>query len=269
MILRGSVYSKVLEMDTGITVLTPPDYRTKRPPKVAYILHGLHGNNGNWPDYTRLPFYAREYPAVCVMPEVNRSFYTDMQYGQDFFSYVADELPDICRSVFNISSSPADTAIIGGSMGGYGALKCALSRPGRYGHCAALSSACLFLRSALGGLAAPGGTEQAKKIHSVQLIRDFQAIFGPDFAWNRRDDLLELAAGMAPEARKALRLYIACGQDDNLLQENVAFRNAMAELGFDLVYEDWPGRHDWGYFDQAIERALRFCFGDGGEEKAL
>ncbi len=262
MILRGTVYSKILEMDTGVTILTPPDYRAGRPPKVAYILHGLHGNNGNWSEYTRLPAYARDYPAVCIMPEAGRSFYSDMKFGQKFFSYIADELPDICQSVFNISSLPADTAVIGGSMGGYGALKCALSRPGRYGHCAALSSACLFLRQTLASLRTPGGADRARKIHSVQLVRDFQAIFGPDFDWDTRDELLDLAARLAPEQRQETRWYLACGLQDDLRAENAAFKKALAELDFKPTYEEWPGRHDWAFFDQAIEKALQFCFGE-------
>ncbi len=260
MMLRGSVYSKVLEMETGVTVLTPNEFRRDTPYRVAYILHGLHGNNGNWSDFTRLPLYAREYPIVCIMPEVSRSFYTDMLYGQQFFTYIADELPALCQATFRISAEPADTAIIGGSMGGYGALKCAFSRPKQYSACAALSSACLFIKQGLEALRTPGGKAQASKIYSNQLIRDFQAAFGPDFEYRRENDVVALA-GEAKQAGTVPRLYLACGKQDDLLKENSAYRDALVQMGIDLTYEELPGQHDWFFFDAALEKALRFCFG--------
>ena len=80
----------------------------------------------------------------------------DMEYGFRYFTYVTEELPAICKDIFRISAEREDTAIIGGSMGGYGALRCALSRPGQYGMCAAFSSGCLFLKEGIEELKANG-----------------------------------------------------------------------------------------------------------------
>ena len=60
-----------------------------------------------------------------------------MKYGLPYFSYLTEELPTICKSIFRISADREHTAVMGGSMGGYGALKCALSKPEQYGMCAA------------------------------------------------------------------------------------------------------------------------------------
>jgi S-formylglutathione hydrolase FrmB len=125
MILRGNVFSKILEMDTGITIVTPNDFKMDGTYKVVYLLHGACGNNGTWADYSMLPVYANHGKTIYVLPEVARSFYTDMKYGFKYFSYITEELPNICKTVFNISADREDTAIIGGSMGGYGALNCA------------------------------------------------------------------------------------------------------------------------------------------------
>ncbi len=43
--------------------------------------------------------------------------------------------------------------------------------------------------------------------------------------------------------------------------ENLRFRDAMQTLGFDLVYEEWPGAHDWTFFNESYRRALQWCFG--------
>ena len=193
MILRGSVSSKVLKMDTGITIVAPNDFQTGHPYQVAYLLHGLYGNNSNWADNTMLPVYANDYPVIFIMPEVARSLYTDMRYGLKYFTYITDELPDICKSIFNISADRADTAVIGGSMGGYGALKCALSRPEQYGICCAFSSAFLFLKEYLDRQRENGTAKEFKATYGEQLIIDFNAAFGDDLKWSPQDEILELA----------------------------------------------------------------------------
>lgn len=47
MILRGHTFSKILEMETGITVITPNELSDKCKYKVAYMLHGLCGRSGD------------------------------------------------------------------------------------------------------------------------------------------------------------------------------------------------------------------------------
>lgn len=253
MILRGCVFSETLEMETGLTVLLP-DSVDARPRRVVYLLHGLCGANGDWTNYSMLPVYARECGAAFVMPEVGRSFYADMRHGQRFGSYIADELPAICRRSFNISARPEDTAIMGNSMGGFGAMKTALARPGAYGYCAAFAPAGLFLAEQTAALANPKGLEYVRQTYGEQLIRDFHAIFGEDLQPGREERIMDLARNAADGDKP--RLYVACGTGDDLLAENRRFRDETRELGYDVLYEEWEGGHDWQFFDQALKHAL-------------
>ena len=259
MILRGSVFSRILEMETGITVITPQDYQTDEPYKVAYLLHGLCGNSGNWADYTMLPAHALDCRAVFVMPEAGRSFYADMKYGQRFFSYVADELPLICKRTFNVSAAREDTAVMGVSMGGYGALKVALSRPEQFGSCCAFSSACLYLREQIRGMNMLGDLDAMREYIGEQLIRDFQAILGDGFETKPEDQILDLAADAG--AGRRTRIYSACGAGDDLRGDNRRFRDDMLRLGYDFTYEEWVGGHDWIFFDAALKKALGWWLG--------
>jgi S-formylglutathione hydrolase FrmB len=260
MILRGSVSSGILEMDTGITVVGPNKFSMDNPYKVVYLLHGLWGSNGNWADYTMLPVYAKDYDIIFILPEVARSFYTDMKYGQKFFSYITEELPVISKSIFNISAERMDTAVIGASMGGYGALKCALSKPEQYGYCCAFSSACLFLREGLEYQRANEETEEFKAAYSEQLIKDFHAIFGQGLEWSPSDEILELAKKANMQSIKP-KIYSACGTDDFLHKDNIRFNSEMKKLGYDFTYEEWTGNHDWYFFNEALGKALKVCFG--------
>lgn len=259
MILRGSNFSRSLEMETGLSLIVPESFQEGVPFKVAYLLHGLCGRSGDWADYTMLPLYARDYQVVFVMPEVGRSFYTDMKYGQRFFRYVSEELPEICKSVLNISEDRENVAVIGASMGGYGALKCALSRPERYGYCCAFSSPCLFLKEGLEVQRAMGETEEFRRAYGGQLFKDFQGIFGERLEWKPENDLCELAKGINVYSEKP-SIYLACGTEDRFYDENRRFCEEIGKLGIGFTYEEWAGSHDWVFFNEALKRSLEWCF---------
>ena len=140
-ILRADFYSEQLTMNTSAIIMLPDDIPNSRA-RVLYLLHGLSDNCTGWMRLTGIERYARERKMAVVMPEVQRSFYTDMAYGVNYFSYVAKELPQKMRKMFGFSAKREKNMIAGLSMGGYGALKCALTYPEQYFGCAAFSSAC-------------------------------------------------------------------------------------------------------------------------------
>lgn len=144
--------------------------------------------------------------------------------------------------------------VIGSSMGGYGALKCALSKPEQYGACCAFSSACLFLKEGLD--AQRENPEAVKAIYGDQLVNDFYAVFGDQLEWNPKDEILERAKALDGKAVKP-KVYAACGTNDHFLAYNDRFAQEMKNLDFDFEYENWEGIHDWYFFDEAIKRALK------------
>lgn len=257
MILRGTLFSKVLDMDTGITLLTPNGAGAEEPYRVLYLLHGVCGSSSNFLDYTMLAAHAAPYRCVIVMPDAQRSFYADMAYGQKFFTYIAEELPEICKNTFRISARPEDTFIMGASMGGYGAFKCALTHPGRYGACCAFSPGSLYLKDFLAEMWAHDESGAPLSHWGSYLIGDFRAAFGETFAWSSEIELLELAKRV--DSAAAPRLYAACGTKDDLLPSNRDFAADMRALGLAYTYEEWEGGHDWYFFDEALKRALAFA----------
>lgn len=81
---------------------------------------------------TAVACYALSANAAVVMPEVQRSFYCDTASGMAYFRYISQELPQLCSHFFSLSTEPGLNCIMGLSMGGFGALKCALTYPERY-----------------------------------------------------------------------------------------------------------------------------------------
>jgi S-formylglutathione hydrolase FrmB len=256
MLLRGNFYSEVLSLYTGITVFVPDHYNDGEPYRVCYLFHGLHNDQNAWVDSTMLQVFARDYRTLFVLPAVGRSFYADMKHGYQYFTYVVEELPRVIGSVFNVSAKREDTAVIGCSMGGYGALKAALSRPGQYGFCGAIASACLFINENLEGLRKntgywleTGGPE------ARTLLTDFQAAFGEELVCAGSDEILKLAEKAAARTIRP-RIYAACGTEDKLQKENLRFKEQIETLNLDYTYEAWTGAHDWYFFNDALKKAL-------------
>jgi S-formylglutathione hydrolase FrmB len=105
------------------------------------------------------------------------------------------------------------------------------------------------------------GDDQAlKSTHGEQLVTDFQAAFGEQLESNPRDDILELARRVIGKTVKP-RIYRACGTDNDRRGDSLKSRDEIAKLNFDVVYEEWPGAHDWTFFNESYRRALKRCFG--------
>ena len=252
--LSGTVYSDILEMDTPVSIITPNQLTRDEPYKVAYVLHGLRGNATSWLDYSMLPVYAMGGNTIYILPDAGRSMYTDMKHGFRYFTYLTEELPQICRSVFRISADREHTAVMGASMGGYGALKCALTKPEQYGLCAAFSSGCLFIKNDLAFMR-ENGMDAAARIWGTQLANDIPSIFGDDLVWKPEYELTELATeakqkGVLPE------IYMTCGTEDKFYPDHVRFTGILDEIGIDCTFEQWHAKHDFLCFDKALKRTV-------------
>ena len=99
--LRCDMTSESLGMNTSLEVILPDKGKLKDAP-VVYLLHGLSDNCSGWSRYTAVERYARDCGAAVVMPEVQRSFYTDMALGPRYFTYVSQELPRLCARFFGL-----------------------------------------------------------------------------------------------------------------------------------------------------------------------
>lgn len=256
MILRGNVFSKVLDMDTGITIVVPDNFEENKKYKTAYLLHGLCGNNNNWVDNSMLPVYARDYNTIFIMPEAARSFYLDMKNGERYYTYITEELPKICKSVFNISSAREDTAIIGASMGGFGALKCALSKPAQYGYCCAFSSACLYMNENVSLYR--GKEDEFEKVFGTQMLKDFKGILGENLDIDYSNDLVKVASEISDEIKP--KIYMCCGDKDFFIYDNKRFAKDIEELDFDCTFVEIDGEHNFYFFNEALKIALEFLY---------
>lgn len=255
----GSIFSHTLRMYTGLCAIVPNDM-AKRPDQgfpTVYLLHGMSGNSTCWTRFTSIERYADDRGLAVIMPEVQRSFYTDMRMGLRYFTYIADELPELSRDIFGLSRVREDNFVAGLSMGGYGALKCLFSRPETFCAGASLSGA-VDMKAVLEGDPPDGG-----------MLTEAPAIFGDPPRLNADDDLFELAdkaAKLPLELRP--RVMTCCGTDDVLTYDmNRRFREYMEKTGLEYRYGEGPGVHDWKFWDEWIVKALDFFLEKNSPEK--
>lgn len=238
--LRCDVKSEALGMNTSLEVVLPETGKLRDAP-VIYLFHGLTDNCSGWSRYTAVERYARDKGAAVVMPEVQRSMYADMVMGVDYFTYVSRELPRLCAHFFGLSTRREKNYVMGLSMGGYGALRCALTNPKQYAGCAAFSS--------VTEMDARAGRAEGRS------RQEFQAIFGPELRVPEQALLLALL-----EKRKGSQLppfFLTCGEQDALYPENCRFVEALEKKGAAVRFSHWPGDHSWELWDKSVDLAIR------------
>ena len=136
---------------------------------------------------------------------------------------------------------------MGLSMGGYGALKCALSAPKRYAGCAAFSAAI--------------EVEQLVTFASGRMARELQAVLGPEGKIPPEADPYALLNRR--KGAQLPRFFVTCGEQDALYQENARFVKALEERGADVRFEHWEGDHRWEVWDKSVAMALEEFFPAG------
>lgn len=253
MVLHCDFYSPVLKRNTHINVILPTPNETDEPVlqnlKVLYLLHGLHGDESSWLHFSNIERYAYDAKIAVVIPGVGNSFYQNMAHGEDFFTYVTEELYKFVQGLFPVSKRREDTFIAGLSMGGYGAYYLGLSCPEKYAAIASFSGAVDI-----------GFRLTPVKMDAVNVPMPFyvENCFGDPMkiAGSDRDvfTLFEKAKakGILP------RMYQSCGTADFLYDMNVAANKKLTEMGAEITWRETPGiDHVWDFWDSEIRWLLK------------
>ncbi|MBD8840723.1 esterase family protein [Paenibacillus sp. CFBP 13594] len=253
-LIKCDFYSDTLGLSTSMHVILPQQTHNqigmenvtgKGLHPTLYLLHGLSDDDSIWLRRTSIERYVANLGIAVVMPQVHRSFYTDMVEGGQYWTFISEELPSLARSFFPLSPKREDNFVAGLSMGGYGAFKLALRKPDQYAAAASLSGA--LDMSAHMDRNASSALQQA----------ELQRIFGPEVAGTENDLIHLLKENQSSESPRPL-LYQCCGTEDFLYEDNQNFRHACEQTNFEVTYEEGPGEHEWGYWDTKIQDVLKW-----------
>ncbi|MFB1051010.1 alpha/beta hydrolase [Paraliobacillus sp. JSM ZJ581] len=246
-VIKCDFFSEVLSISTSMTVILPQPnlnqgIRVKKYPTL-YLLHGFSDDHTAWTRRTSIERYVENLGIAVVMPQVDHSYYTDMEYGKKYWTFLSEELPQVAQSFFPLSDLREENYVAGLSMGGYGALKWALRQPNRFAAAASLSGALDIVKC-------------LEKFPDDRK-RGFYHIFGDKEIKGTENDLFWLIEQADTLDTKPL-LYQCCGTEDFLYEDNLQFYEKVKKSSFDLTIEFSSGSHDWLYWDEKIQNVLKW-----------
>ena len=252
-VLQGSFLSSELGRLSHFTVILPHDTVTNPPENgypVLYILPGRTDDCNTWLYRTNIERYAYFKGLAVVMPSGDGSFYANMASGGRYFTMVTKELPEVVRNMFRVGFSRQHTYICGAAMGGYGALRCALTFPEQYAGCIALSPI-TDLEDFVNKEISAGKTEC------------WRGILGERMLVPREMELNNLVSESHTYSQIQPLIYLACGKRDELYPTVVRLRDMLDRNKMDFIFEQADAGHEWGFWDIAVQRGLDAILPDG------
>jgi S-formylglutathione hydrolase FrmB len=238
--MRDVVFHSVaLNRDMPYRVVLPSKIAAGSTLPVVYLLHGVGGGYRDWTNYSDVAQFA-EQGLILVMPEGNSSYYTNsVEHPQDRYEdYIVNDLITDVEAKFPAAVDRSNRAIVGVSMGGFGAIKLVLRHPGLFVFVGGISPAIDVPRRAF-------------SVKRLQQSRHYNSIFGPSGSQSRRDnDPFILARSADPE--KVAYLFLSCGEQESLLQSNREFAALLAQRRFRFEFHFSRGGHDWTQWNERL-----------------
>jgi enterochelin esterase-like enzyme len=237
-------------------VYTPPGFRGGEGLPLVVFLHGgfdsedafdRHGIAARLDaaiEARRLP------PLVAVLPDGELGLWANWHDGsRRYEDWVVDELMPRVRRSHGVGACPAHCLVMGVSMGGQGALRFALHRPGRFRGVASISGPAM-------------SAEGMRELYDDRLLRivlPLHAIFGPPTeASLARDDLY--ARWRGPEDVGVERVFVAWGTEDRrrVVEGGRALSQHLAAHQIPHRAVEFEGQHRWTSWAPVVDDALAY-----------
>ncbi|MEG1074097.1 MAG: alpha/beta hydrolase-fold protein [Ruthenibacterium sp.] len=249
-----TIASQVLDTKVNIKLYFPTDLPAAVGNTVNGVLTLLHGHAGcgaDWMEMTAASRYANDNGFVLIAPSCENSFYHDMAYGGAWKTFVTEEMPKALGKIFHLPREREKNYIAGLSMGGYGALYLAMSRPDLYAGCASFS-----------GAVDVGMMLNAAKDSNV--ASSFIPVLGQDLTLKPEDNLLCLVqkiAALPPQQQP--KILLTNGLQDivpyQIKAQNDALHAVCRELPLaQYLRMEWNGVHEWNFWDRSLVYAFDY-----------
>lgn len=249
------LFSEALQRNTCFEMFIPNDRAqtnsdfSKRKMKALFLLHGYTGSAGNWvPEYL-----AEKYNFAIIMPNGENSFWLDgISTGHKFCTFVGEELVNYVRKTFGLAETPDETYIMGLSMGGFGALHTAFAYTETFGKTSALSSALIMYE--IEGMKPGSENGVANYAYYHECFGDLDKLGESDNNPEKLIKKLKEQEASIPE------IFMSCGTEDFLLENNRRFHNFLNENGIEHRYFESKGGHDMTFWNEYAVKFTELMF---------
>lgn len=236
-----TVKSAALRGRGDVTVWVPS---AVTPAGLVILLHGVYGSHWCWAlkggahrTAARLMAAGDMPPLALAMPSDglrgDGTGYVRHGDGVDFGRWVAEEVPEAARAAIAALREDVPLYVAGLSMGGFGALRIGAAYPRRFR-----------------GISAHSAITHASQL--PLFIEEGLDTLGLDVDQVSALDAIAAAGAALPPLR------FDCGRDDLLIDANRDLHRALEQRHIPHRYDEFPGRHEWAYWEAHVEDSLRF-----------
>jgi S-formylglutathione hydrolase FrmB len=227
----------------------PANPNAGKPMKTLILLHGYTGDGDIWVN----PFQCAQHNVAVAAPSGENGFWLDgISTGHKYATLLGVELIEYLRNTFGLAKTKEDTAVMGLSMGGFGALHTALMFPEIYGKCAALSSA--LIHNEVCEMKEGEGNDVANYEYYRECFGEpsklKESVNNPEF----------LVKQLKEKGAKFPEIYMACGTEDFLIEPNRKFHAFLESEGVEHTYMESKGIHDMVFWSEYAEKFIPKMF---------
>ena len=241
-VVEDNLYSSTLDLHTTYRVMLPPGYESSSQRyAVLYMLHGVAGDSSEWQSIGLLEAADSMMqrgeidPFLIVLPNGGAHYWVNQATGARWADYVVDDVVQRVDRDYRTVASPQGRAIGGLSMGGEGAMRIAMTRPGVFGTAAAHSP--------------------SLRTEFDQFAPELQVLFGDETRWRGATPLWLV---QDTDVAYGLNLAVDVGEDDPWRPNVEQLHQRMVERGIAHRFEILPGEHAAEYWIGNVEHYLSY-----------
>jgi S-formylglutathione hydrolase FrmB len=246
---------------THVRILLPTDYaETRRRYPVVYLLHGAADDYRSWVDKGNADELTAELPVIVVMPDGGQGgFYSDWYNHGDggppqWETYHIEQLLPWVDAHYRTVPDRGGRAVVGLSMGGFGAMSYAARHPDLFTSVASFSGAVDTNTAPIEGSPLDGGTPGSTwGPRPTEEVR-WRAHNPWDLAGNLRGLQVTLRTGNGlpgGDYGGGDPVETACWRMSSSMHER------LDSLDVPHVWDDYgPGSHTWPYWERDLRRTL-------------
>ena len=227
-----------------ICVFVPPNIQADQIVPVVILLHGVYGSAWSWTHNAGLHLQAMEMIQRGEIPQMIIAMPSDGLWGDgsaylphnnfNFEKWIAEDVVTALTEKIAGVTKDSPLFIAGLSMGGYGALRIGA----KYG----------YRFRGISGHSSITSLEQMTLFAEEDLVNYYQD--------NKVDE--DVFETIKKYGNNLPPIRFDCGSSDQLLEYNRMLHRQMNEHGIDHIYKEYPGAHEWSYWEKHIGESLRF-----------
>ncbi len=241
-----TVKSRALHGRADVTLFAPLEAANLNDVPLVVLLHGVYGSHWAWAmkgfahrtlqklvSSKEIPVMAMAMPSDGLLGD--GSGYVPHEH-RNFEQWIVDEVPAGAATTLPCVSGNSPLLIAGLSMGGFGALRLAAKYPQKYKAVSGHSSVTHF--------------EQLKQF----VVEDVLSYGARPEDFSVYETMLRNRAHLPP-------IRFDCGTEDPLIENNRELHRQLKAQGIAHQYHEFPGGHDWNYWQVHLFDTLKFFGG--------